>query len=54
MNDGVGPSTSEGTGLAGLAERARELTGTVVTEHADGCFRLVVTAPFDAEAGESS
>jgi two-component system sensor histidine kinase DesK len=45
-NDGARPPAGTGRGLAGLAERARALSGSVSTEHTrDGRFRLVVEIP---------
>lgn len=46
VNDGAGPMASgHGSGLAGLAERARALGGQVGHEYGRGRFRLVVQAP---------
>lgn len=49
VNDGaIGPSApfdAEGSGLMGLAERARELGGRVDAQHSRGRFRLVIEVP---------
>jgi len=46
INDGARSPSGGGSGLAGLTERARALSGTVTAEHlADGRFRLVVRIP---------
>jgi two-component system, NarL family, sensor histidine kinase DesK len=46
VNDGARPPTREGSGLAGLGERARALAGTVAAERTrDGRFRLAVELP---------
>lgn len=45
VNDGARERTGEGHGLAGLATRATALAGTVVTEHDDGRFSLLVRIP---------
>lgn len=43
VNDGARPPSGEGRGLAGLAERAQALSGSLATERTrDGRFRLVV------------
>jgi two-component system sensor histidine kinase DesK len=47
VNDAVHASSDGGSGLAGLDDRARELSGTVTTERDDGRFRLVVQIPGD-------
>jgi two-component system sensor histidine kinase DesK len=49
VNDGAHPPSDEGSGLAGLGERARTLSGTVATDrHDDGRFRLLVEIPREA------
>jgi two-component system, NarL family, sensor histidine kinase DesK len=49
VNDGAFPPTGEGTGLAGLAERARALSGSVSTRRTrDGRFQLQVQVPQEA------
>lgn len=51
INDGARPKENEsgGAGLAGLAERARALSGTLSAGHTpDGRFRLVVRFPQEA------
>lgn len=46
VNDGVRAPDEEGSGLAGLAERVRALSGTASAEHTpDGHFRLRVEVP---------
>ena len=46
VNDGASPTVAEGTGLAGLAERARALSGSASAHHTpDGRFRLSVEVP---------
>jgi two-component system sensor histidine kinase DesK len=46
VNDGASPPVAEGTGLAGLAERARALSGSASAHHTpDGRFRLSVEVP---------
>lgn len=46
VNDGASPPMGEGTGLAGLAERARALSGSASARHGpDGRFRLCVEVP---------
>ena len=46
VNDGASPVVAEGTGLAGLAERARALSGSASAQHTpDGRFRLSVEVP---------
>ena len=46
VNDGASPGVAEGTGLAGLAERARALSGSASAQHIpDGRFRLAVEVP---------
>jgi two-component system, NarL family, sensor histidine kinase DesK len=46
VNDGASPTVAEGTGLAGLAERARALSGSASAQHTlDGRFRLSVEVP---------
>jgi signal transduction histidine kinase len=45
VNDAAHASSDGGSGLAGLDDRARELSGTVTTERDDGRFRLVVQIP---------
>jgi two-component system sensor histidine kinase DesK len=46
VNDGARPPSGDGTGLAGLAERARALSGSVSARSTDdGRFRLVVEIP---------
>lgn len=46
VNDGAHPATGEGSGLAGLAERARALSGSASGERTrDGRFRLLVEIP---------
>jgi two-component system sensor histidine kinase DesK len=46
VNDGVRAPAGEGRGVAGLTERARELSGSVAAEvNSDGRFRLVVDLP---------
>ncbi|GAA0948294.1 sensor histidine kinase [Pseudonocardia zijingensis] len=44
-NDGAGEPGATGTGLAGLASRARELGGTTSGSHTGDTFRLVLEAP---------
>jgi two-component system, NarL family, sensor histidine kinase DesK len=54
INDGVRPRAGTGRGLAGLAERARALSGSVATERTrDGRFRLVVEIPEEATTPEA-
>jgi two-component system, NarL family, sensor histidine kinase DesK len=49
VNDGVGGATGQGSGLAGLAERARELSGSVAAgPDGDGRFRLLIQLPREA------
>jgi two-component system, NarL family, sensor histidine kinase DesK len=48
VNDGATGPAGQGTGLAGLAERARALSGSVTVESADGEFRLLVEIPEEA------
>jgi two-component system sensor histidine kinase DesK len=50
-NDGARKRRSDGTGLAGLATRARQLSGEVSTHHTGDRFRLVVEVPH-ADRGE--
>ncbi len=45
VNDGVLTGLGEGSGLIGIAERARALSGTSSCETADGQFRLNVQVP---------
>ena len=46
VNDGASPPMGEGTGLVGLAERARALSGSASAQHTpDGRFRLSVEVP---------
>jgi len=46
VNDGVRGPAGAGSGLDGLAERARELSGSVTAGHtSDGRFRMVVEIP---------
>jgi two-component system, NarL family, sensor histidine kinase DesK len=46
VNDGARPPTAGGSGLAGLGERARALSGSVAAERTgDGRFRLLVEVP---------
>ena len=45
VNDGASPPNGEGHGLAGLAVRARALSGTVSATQDDGRFRLLVQIP---------
>jgi len=46
VNDGAAPNAhDQGSGLAGLTERARALGGQVRHDHSRGRFRLVVEAP---------
>jgi two-component system, NarL family, sensor histidine kinase DesK len=46
VNDGARPPTRGGSGLAGLGERARALSGSVSSERTrDGRFRLAVELP---------
>lgn len=45
VNDGPRPGAGDGTGLAGLAERARALGGSVSSTCTGGEFRLVVEVP---------
>jgi two-component system sensor histidine kinase DesK len=46
VNDGARRMSGSGSGLAGLADRARALSGSVSAEHTgDGRFRLVVEIP---------
>jgi two-component system sensor histidine kinase DesK len=46
VNDGASPTVAEGTGLAGLGERARALSGSASAQHTpDGRFRLSVEVP---------
>jgi two-component system sensor histidine kinase DesK len=46
VNDGASPPMGEGTGLAGLAGRARALSGSASARHGpDGRFRLCVEVP---------
>jgi two-component system sensor histidine kinase DesK len=50
-NDGVRAPAGEGSGLAGLAERARALSGTVAADRTrDGWFRLLVQVPWEGVA----
>jgi two-component system sensor histidine kinase DesK len=45
-NDGARTSAGEGSGLAGLAERARAVSGSVTTDRtSDGQFELLVEVP---------
>ena len=47
-----GPRVAGGHGIAGLAERARPLNGTVVAGALDGGgFRLAVTVPVPVRRG---
>jgi len=49
VNDGAHPATGGGSGLAGLAERARALSGSASGERTrDGHFRLLVEIPEEA------
>jgi two-component system, NarL family, sensor histidine kinase DesK len=49
VNDGVRAPAGEGSGLAGLAERANALAGSVSHGHTrDGRFRLLVEVPEEA------
>ena len=49
VNDGARPPTRGGSGLAGLGERARALSGSVSSERTrDGRFRLAVELPREA------
>jgi two-component system sensor histidine kinase DesK len=49
VNDGVRPPAGAGSGLAGLAERARALAGSVHAQPSgDGRFRLLVEVPEEA------
>src|SRR5262249_58599008 len=49
VNDGARPSAGGGNGLAGLAERAWALSGSVAGERTHGGrFRLLVEIPEDA------
>jgi two-component system sensor histidine kinase DesK len=49
MNDGASPPMGEGTGLAGLADRARSLSGSASAQHTrDGRFQLHVEVPQEA------
>jgi two-component system, NarL family, sensor histidine kinase DesK len=51
VNDGAPPSAGQGTGLAGLAERARALSGSVSAHRIrDGHFELQVEVPEEAPA----
>jgi two-component system sensor histidine kinase DesK len=51
VNDGAPPAAGQGTGLAGLAERARALSGSVAAHRTpDGHFRLQVEVPRQAPA----
>lgn len=45
VNDGMRGPAGEGSGLAGLAERTRALSGSVATEGSRGRFRLLVEVP---------
>ncbi|MGI8329594.1 sensor histidine kinase [Actinomadura scrupuli] len=45
VNDGVREPKGEGSGLAGLAERARALSGSVSADGAKGRFRMLVEVP---------
>ena len=46
VNDGAGPPSRGGSGLAGLGERARALSGSVSAQRTrDGRFRLAVELP---------
>ncbi len=46
VNDGAGTAMGEGNGLAGLAERARAISGSAVAQRTvDGRFRLLVELP---------
>jgi two-component system, NarL family, sensor histidine kinase DesK len=48
VNDGASPPVGAGTGLAGLAERARALSGSASAHHTpDGRFRLWVEVPWE-------
>jgi signal transduction histidine kinase len=49
-HDGAGAGTAGGLGLAGMAERAKRLGGSVQSALEDGCFRLRVTLPRTADA----
>jgi two-component system, NarL family, sensor histidine kinase DesK len=48
VNDGARPPTGKGSGLAGLGERARALSGSMSTEHTGDRFRLTVDVPEEA------
>jgi two-component system sensor histidine kinase DesK len=49
LNDGARPSAGAGTGLAGLAARARALSGSAVGGYTrGGRFRLLVQIPWEA------
>ncbi|HET9290128.1 MAG TPA: histidine kinase [Actinomycetes bacterium] len=51
VNDGAPPSAGQGTGLGGLAERARALSGSVSARRTrDGHFQLQVEVPQEAAA----
>ena len=51
VNDGAPPSAGQGTGLTGLAERARALSGSVSAHRTpDGHFQLRVEVPQEAPA----
>ena len=45
VNDGAEAPGATGTGLAGLAARARELGGTAATTHTGETFRLTIAVP---------
>lgn len=45
INDGASDTRGEGTGLAGLTERAQELHGSVTAARTGGTFRLTVDVP---------
>jgi two-component system sensor histidine kinase DesK len=45
VNDGVPAPMGEGSGLAGLSERARALSGSVSAGHVEGGFRLRLEVP---------
>lgn len=48
-NDGAASAVGEGSGLAGLSARARELGGKVTAARTGNRFRLVVEVPQEAE-----
>jgi len=48
VNDGVRGPKGEGSGLAGLTERARALSGSVSADSAKGRFRMLVEIPEEA------